>query len=195
MTPNDQLKRLIQTIWGKVASKGKKKGQTDDPNQMKLALGLPSTPFEPKVTKPLKHIQPTIPGLTPKERRKKYLSDFSQPPFYTNTSKWLADNFRSDYYIGPDLTKYGFHLGGSQKIKAWEKIKYPYPPRSHPRPQAFLISANLIGKLLGCCQYPNCQNLFQSLEYLATKQPYLCSLYQQDPDLAVLYSTAYHLCI
>ena len=126
MTPNDQLKRLIQTIWGKVASKGKKKGQTDDPNQMKLALGLPSTPFEPKVTKPLKHIQPTIPGLTPKERRKKYLSDFSQPPFYTNTSKWLADNFRSDYYIGPDLTKYGFHLGGSQKIKAWEKIKYPY---------------------------------------------------------------------
>jgi hypothetical protein len=78
------------------------------------------------VTK-LRKIHPTAAGLTPKERRRKYISDFGRPPFYTNVKKWLDNNFDEDIYIGPNLIEWGFTLRDSgwpiQKIKHWERIK------------------------------------------------------------------------
>jgi hypothetical protein len=127
-TPDsEQLKHLIQKIWGKVVSpKKRKKGEVEDPNQLNLGLNLPpEQPSTPDV-KSLKRIQPLIPGLTTKEKRKKYLSDFSKPPFFTDTRKWLDANFEGNIYVGPDLSEYGFKLGGDQKIKPWEKVKYSY---------------------------------------------------------------------
>jgi hypothetical protein len=111
----EKLKDLVKKVWQKV-KKGKE-GEIEDPNQLKL--DLPSDVSQKK-------IQPMIPGLTFKEKRKKYLSDFSKPPFFTNTRKWLDANFEGNIYVGPDLTKYGFMLSGYQKIKPWEKVKYPY---------------------------------------------------------------------
>ena len=91
---------------------------------------FPAAPESPNQTQSydvskMKKIRPLITGLTPEERQRMYREDFGKPPFYLDTRKWLDANFEGNIYVGPDLSKYGFQIE-YQKIKPWEKIKYPY---------------------------------------------------------------------
>ena len=106
-----KVKDLVKQIWQAIFHKGGK-GDID-------------------VAK-LRKIHPTAAGLTPKERRRKYISDFGRPPFYTNVKKWLDDNFEGyEIYIGPNLIEWGFALRDKsgypvQKIKPFQRVKYPW---------------------------------------------------------------------
>jgi len=149
-----KLMDLVKQVWDEMHSVPDppyvvQRMQNPSPQQIHLPLNIQTGEKRKGFKKKVKTQQQTFDFLKNPAQMPKYISkkdwklgfDLTKPPFYTDVKKWYADNAKEkkiktwlDFYIGEDLTMYGFPYKPESEIpydagynpeimNAWNKAK------------------------------------------------------------------------